>query len=158
MTVPQLMPFFHAQSSMPTTRTKLGSAWVWSLRLIIRRIVVRSTGMPRRHISRGTAAGGMSDEPHDPGQTGGSARVGRRQIGKSFGKDVLFAMVIAAPPAGQPCADRDRRSLDREITERSQIGAVPKSGSGSTSEVCRTSIAGQRDDPAVIFPFNPHTS
>jgi hypothetical protein len=47
----------------------------------------------------------MPDEPNDSGQTGSSARVGRRQIGKPFGKDALFAMVIAAPPAGQPCPD-----------------------------------------------------
>ena len=51
-----------------------------------------------------------------------------------------------------------QRSLDREITERSQIGAVPRAGSGSTSGAGGTSVAGQRDDPAVLFPFNPHTS
>jgi hypothetical protein len=67
----------------------------------------------------GTLAGGMSDAPDDPSQTGGLARVGRRQIGKPFRKDALFAMVIAVPPAGQPCPDRYRRSLDREITQRS---------------------------------------
>jgi hypothetical protein len=66
---------------------------------------------------RGTAAGGMPDEPNDAGQTGGSARVGRRQIGQPFGKDALFAMIIAAPPrvsrartvTGVPWTGRSRR-------------------------------------------------
>ena len=83
--------------------------------------VDRHAETPHQLLCR-SPAGGVSAEPNDPGQTGGPARIRRRRVGKPFRKDPLSAVVIAAPPAGQPRLDLDRHSLDREIMGSSQIG------------------------------------
>jgi hypothetical protein len=123
--------------------------------------ILEDRGAVHRHAKaphqplRRSPTRGVSDEPDDPGQTDGSARDGCRQLRKRFGEDPSFAVIVPASPAGQPCTDRDRRSLGREIVERSQIGAVPGTRSGAANGARRISVAMLRDDPAWPFPFNP---
>ena len=81
--------------------------------------VNRHAETPHQPLYR-SPVGSVSDEPNDPGQTSGSARIRRRLVGKPFRKDPLSALVIAAPPAGQPRLDLDRHSLHREIMGRSR--------------------------------------
>src|SRR5271166_5517912 len=158
MTVPKVMPFRQAHSSMPATRTtpRVGCAPAHSLYAAQDRGVAHWHAEPSHQSLGGSATHAVAKQPDDPGQPGGPACEWGCKRGKPLGENPPIALIVPTSPAGQPRLDIHPPPLSGQITQRPYIGAMTGTRlyatdrTGGTVPVLFGVTTIDRDDPVRI--------